>query len=81
VARLVPRRQKIKLTKKAAGDPAIRADRDAAHRQELVNIDKMTRAVPESDGSHLFLAAQYPDVPHTLNELDNLLAGRERTDN
>ncbi len=46
----------------------------------LVDIDKLTHAVPEGDGSRLFLGAQHLDVPHTLAELENLLAGRERTD-
>jgi hypothetical protein len=46
----------------------------------LVDIDKLTHAVPEGDGSRLFLGAQHLDVPHTLTELENLLAGRERTD-
>ena len=47
----------------------------------LVDIDKLTHAVPEGDGSRLFLGAQHLDVPHTLSELENVLAGRERTDN
>lgn len=46
----------------------------------LVDIDKLTHAVPEGDGSRLFLGAQHLDVPHTLTELENVLAGRERTD-
>lgn len=46
----------------------------------LVDIDKLTHAVPEGEGSRLFLGTQYLDVPHTLDELDNVLAGRERTD-
>ena len=46
----------------------------------LVDIDKLTHAVPEGEGSRLFLGAQYLDVPHTLDELENVLAGRERTD-
>lgn len=46
----------------------------------LVDIDKLTHAVPEGDGSRLFLGAQHLDVPHTLGELENVLAGRERTD-
>jgi hypothetical protein len=46
----------------------------------LVDIDKLTHAVPEGEGSRLFLGAQHLDVPHTLGELENILAGRERTD-
>jgi hypothetical protein len=46
----------------------------------LVDIDKLTHAVPEGEGSRLFLGAQHLDVPHTLAELENILAGRERTD-
>jgi hypothetical protein len=40
----------------------------------LVDIDKLTHAVPEGIG------AQHLDVPHSLAELENVLAGRERTD-
>ncbi len=47
----------------------------------LVDIDKLTHAVPEGEGSRLFLGAQHVDVPHSLSELENVLAGRERTDN
>jgi len=47
----------------------------------LVDIDKLTHAVPEEQGTRLFLGAQHLDVPHTLDELENVLAGRERTDN
>jgi hypothetical protein len=47
----------------------------------LIDIDKLTHAVPEGDGTRLFLGAQHLDVPHTLEELENVLAGRERTDN
>jgi hypothetical protein len=47
----------------------------------LVDIDKLTHAVSEGAGSRLFLGAQHLDVPHTLSELENVLAGRERTDN
>lgn len=47
----------------------------------LVDIDKLTHAVPQESGSRLFLGNQHLDVPHSLNELENLLAGRERTDN
>ena len=46
----------------------------------LVDIDKLTHAVPEGDGSRLFLGAQHLDVPHSLGELENVLAGRERSD-
>lgn len=46
----------------------------------LVDIDKLTHAVPEGVGSRLFLGAQHIDVPHSLAELENVLAGRERTD-
>lgn len=47
----------------------------------LVDIDKLTHAVPEGEGTRLFLGAQHLDVPHTLEELENVLAGRERGDN
>jgi len=46
----------------------------------LVYIDKLTHAVTEGEGSRLFLRAQHIDVPHSLTELENVLAGRERTD-
>jgi hypothetical protein len=46
----------------------------------LVDIDKLSHAVPQEVGSRLFLGAQHLDVPHTLDELENVLAGRERTD-
>ena len=46
----------------------------------LVDIDKLTHAVPEGEGSRLFLGAQHIDVPHSLSEHENVLAGRERTD-
>ena len=46
----------------------------------LVDIDKLTHAVPEGAGSRLFLGAQHLDVPHTLDELENVLAGRDRHD-
>ncbi len=46
----------------------------------LVDIDKLTHAVPEGEGSRLFLGAQHIDVPHSLSELENVLAGRERND-
>ncbi len=46
----------------------------------LVDIDKLTHAVPQGEGCRLFLGAQHLDVPHTLDELENVLAGRERAD-
>ena len=46
----------------------------------LIDIDKLTHAVPQDEGSRLFLGAQYIDVPHSLTELENVLAGRDRTD-
>jgi hypothetical protein len=47
----------------------------------LVDVDKLTHAVPlEEGGTRLFLGAQHLDVPHTLSELENVLAGRERGD-
>jgi len=46
----------------------------------LVDMDKLTHAIPEGEGSRLFLGAQYIDVPHSLSELENVLAGRERKD-
>jgi hypothetical protein len=47
----------------------------------LVDIDKLTHAVPQEDGSRLFLGSQHLDVPHSLEELENVLAGRDRSDN
>jgi hypothetical protein len=47
----------------------------------LVDIDKLTHAVPQDGGgTRLFLGAEHLDVPHTLGELENVLAGRERSD-
>ena len=46
----------------------------------LVDIDKLTHAVPQEEGTRLFLGAQQLDVPHTLEELENVLAGRDRFD-
>ena len=46
----------------------------------LLDIDKVTHAVPQAEGTRLFLGAQHLDVPHSLGELENVLAGRERTD-
>ncbi len=47
----------------------------------LVDIDKLTHAVPEGEGTCLFLGAQHLDVAHTLSELENVLTGRGRADN
>ena len=44
----------------------------------LVDIDKLTHAVPQEEGTRLFLGAQHVDVPHSLDELENVLAGRKR---
>ena len=47
----------------------------------LVDIDKLTHAIPQpGGGSRLFLGAEHLDVPHSLDELENVLAGRERDD-
>lgn len=47
----------------------------------LVDIDKLTHAVPQEEGgTRLFLGAQTLDVPHSLDELENVLAGRDRHD-
>lgn len=46
----------------------------------LVDVDKVTHAVPQEEGTRLFLGAQTLDVPHSLDELENVLAGRERRD-
>jgi hypothetical protein len=46
----------------------------------LIDIDKLSHAVPQEQGTRLFLGAQHVDVPHSLDELENVLAGRERTD-
>lgn len=46
----------------------------------LVDIHKMSHAVAQDGGARLFLGANYIDVPHSLAELENVLAGRERTD-
>lgn len=46
----------------------------------LIDIDKLTHAVPEGEGSRLFLGAQHIDVRHSLSELENVLAGRDRAD-
>lgn len=41
----------------------------------LVDIDKLTHAIPQGEGLRLFLGAHA-----SLSELENVLAGRERTD-
>ncbi|WP_419809245.1 hypothetical protein [Sphingomonas sp.] len=46
----------------------------------LIDIDKLSHAVPQEGGSRLFLGNEKLDVPHTLDELENVLAGRERAD-
>jgi len=46
----------------------------------LVDVDKLTHAVPEGEGSRLFLGVQHIDVPHSLSELESVLAGRDRND-
>ena len=47
----------------------------------LVDIDKLTHAVPQENGSRLYLGSQFLDVPHSLQDLENVLAGRDRSDN
>jgi len=46
----------------------------------LVDVDKLTHAVSEGEGTRLYLGAQHLDVPHTLAELENVLAGRNWKD-
>ena len=47
----------------------------------LVDIDKLTHAVPQDDGAtRLFLGAQQLDVPLSLDEIENVLAGRDPSD-
>lgn len=46
----------------------------------LVDIDKLTHAVPQDGGTRLFLGAQHLDAPLTLEQLENVLAGREPED-
>lgn len=46
----------------------------------LVDLDKVSHAVPQATGSRLYLGNETLDVPHSLSELENVLAGRERTD-
>ncbi|WP_425228888.1 hypothetical protein [Sphingomonas sp.] len=48
--------------------------------QALVDIDKLSHAVPVDGGSRLHLGNATLDVPHSLDELANVLAGRERGD-
>lgn len=48
--------------------------------EALVDLDKLTHAVPQATGSRLHLGAETLDVPHTLAELENVLAGRARDD-
>jgi len=47
----------------------------------LVDVDKLTHAVPQDGGSRLFLGAGHLDVPHTLDELEKVLAGRDWKEN
>ena len=46
----------------------------------LVDIDKLSHAVAQEGGSRLHLGNDTLDVPHTLAELENVLAGRGRDD-
>lgn len=47
----------------------------------LIDIDKLSHAVPQEEGGmRLYLGAQTLDVPHSLDELENVLGGRERKD-
>ncbi len=46
----------------------------------LIDLDKITHAVPQEAGVRLFLGAQHLDIPNSLDELGNVLAGRERDD-
>ena len=46
----------------------------------LVDIDKMTHATRVEGGCRLHLGAEHVEVPHSLDELENVLAGRERGD-
>lgn len=46
----------------------------------LVDIDKLSHAVPEGEGTRLYFGGVFLDVPHTLTELENVLAGRARDD-
>lgn len=46
----------------------------------LVDVDKLTHAVPQDGGTRLFLGAQHLDVPLTLEQLENVLAGRDPED-
>ena len=65
----------------SAGDRhALRSNRDLPSGRALVDVDKLTHAVPQEEGTRLFLGAQHLHVPHSLHELEKVLAGRERTD-
>ena len=46
----------------------------------LVDLDKVTHAVPLEQGSRLHLGAEQLDVPLSLDQLGNLLAGRAHDD-
>ena len=46
----------------------------------LVDLDKLSHAVPQATGTRLHLGNEVLDVPHSLDELENVLAGRERAD-
>lgn len=46
----------------------------------LLDTHKLTYATPQGEGPRLLLGAQHRDVPHSLSEMENVLAGRERTD-
>lgn len=46
----------------------------------LIDIDKLTHAVPVDEGTRLYLGTGHLDVPHSLTELENVLAGRDRGD-
>ena len=46
----------------------------------LVDIDKMTHATAVEGGSRLHLGNEHVEVPHSLAELENVLAGRDRAD-
>lgn len=41
----------------------------------LVDMDKLTHAVPQDEGTRLFHGAQTLDVPHSHDELENVLGG------
>jgi len=46
----------------------------------LIDVDKLTHAVAEGEGTRLYLGARHLDVPQTLAELENVLAGRDWKD-